>query len=133
MKTIIALLLFILCSGICEAQADKVAVSDSLKSSRKTNTFRVNSRHNYNTIAFDSLASTDSVKVWHKNERGKKFPVALRDLTDYSDLSSNLITGVAGRREFLILHPNLYDVEIEYAKASPTKTIQTLRRGNNLK
>lgn len=137
MKNLFAILLIfcvILAASLtAQAQADRVTQIDSVKSSAKTKTFVINSRHNYNTVQFDSLATTDSIKIWHITETGKKYAVALRDLNTWSDLSSNLIYNVSGRREYLILHPNLYSIQIEYAIASPTKTIKLYRRGNNLK
>ena len=132
-KLILSLILYLAVTPSASAQADRITQADSLKSGRTTVSFIINSRHNYNTVAFDSLSSTDTIKVWHKTEKGKIFSVALRDLNTWTDLESNLITGVSGRREFLILHPNLYSVLVEYAKVSPSKTIALERRGNNLK
>lgn len=133
MKKLIVTLILMLYSGLASAQADRITVKDSLKASRLTNTFIVNSRHNYNTAQFDSLSASDSIKIWHVTEDGRKYPVSLRNLNTWLDLESNFITGYSGATEFLILHPNLYSFRIEYLNVSPTKTIKISRRGNNLK
>lgn len=132
-KLIFCLILYFAITLSASAQADRITQSDSLKSGRKTATFIINSRHNYNTVQFDSLASTDSIKVWHINEEGKKYPVALRNLNTWYDWDGNMITGLYGRYEFLVLHPNLYKLQVEYLNVSPSKTIDLGRRGNNLK
>lgn len=60
---ILILVILLFASGTIYAQADRIVQDDSLKSGRKTNLFTINSRHNYNTVQFDSLASTDSIKA----------------------------------------------------------------------
>ena len=133
-KLIFALFILIGISGICNAQADRVFQEDSIKTGRKANSFTINARHNYNTVSFSNLGSTDSIKVYHLNESGDTLDVSLRDLNTWSDLSGNLITGVSGNREYLVLHPNLYKVLIIYTNvATLSKTINVRRRGNNLK
>ena len=134
MKTIILSLLILIMSSAVFAQADRIATTDSLKSGRTSINFTVNSRHNYNTLTFKNLASLDSIKVYHLNESGDTTAVSLRNLNSYTDLESNLITGLSGNYEFLILHPNLYKVIIKWVRtASLSKTIDIRRRGNNLK
>ena len=133
MKTILVILVMI-CCGECFAQADRVFQEDSIKTGRKSNSFTVNARHNYNTVSLSNLASTDSIKVYHLNESGDTLEVALRDLNTWSDLGGNLITAVSGNREYLVLHPNIYKLIIVYTNvATLSKTIDVRRRGNNLK
>jgi hypothetical protein len=132
MKTLIATLFFLFIGhAMVFAQADPIQVDDTLKSSRKTNTFSVRGRFNYNTIMFDSLNTTDSIKIWHRNNKGRKFQISLKSLNTWSDLSTNLITGLSGPFEFFIVNPYLYDIYIEYLNTSITKTIKTTHRGKN--
>lgn len=132
-KLILSLVLYLAVTVSASAQADRITQADSIKSGRKTVTFTINSRHNYNTVQFDSLSSTDSIKISHLNEEGKLYPVALRNLNTWYDWEGNIIFGLSGRYEFLVLHPNLYKLVVEYLNVSPSKTIDLGRRGNNLK
>ncbi len=133
MKHLILLLAVFFITGFAEGQADKVTQVDSIKSGRTSNVFTINSRHNYNTIFLKNLSSTDSLRVWHITENGDTAAVSLRDLNTWTDLTDNKISNVSGAHEFLILHPNLYKVWIQYKNSSISKTIPVRRRGNNLK
>lgn len=134
MKTIILMLvLYISVASVCSAQADRIYSTDSVKSGRASIDFTVNSRHNYNTIVLKTLISSDSVRVYGINEYGDTTAVALRNLNTYTDLPDNLIFGLTGNYEFLVMHPNLYKVVVKYVKATIAKTIYVRRRGNNLK
>lgn len=133
MKTLNAIIFFLIFTSGVYAQADRIYQTDSVKSGRASVNFIVNSRHNYNTIMLKALISSDSVKIYSVNETGDTTAVALRNLNTWSDLPSNLITGLTGNYEFLILHPNIYKVVVKYVKSAISKTIYIRRRGNNLK
>lgn len=132
MKRIFVILFLLISTGLM-AQAERVYQTDSVKSGRATVSFLVNSRHNYNTVMLKSLISSDSVKIYAVNETNDTTAVALRNLQTWSDLSSNLITGLTGNYEFLVLNPNIYRLVVKYVKATISKTIPIRRRGNNLK
>lgn len=133
MRKLFLILLLVMISVSVHAQVEKVTQVDSIKSGRTSNTFTINSRHNYNTIMLKNLASTDSLRVWHITENNDTAAVALRDLNTWTDLTDNKISNVSGAHEFLILHPNLYKVWVQYKNSSISKTIPVRRRGNNLK
>lgn len=132
MKRIFVILFLLISTGLM-AQAERVYQTDSVKSGRAAVSFLVNSRHNYNTVMLKSLISSDSVKIYAVNETNDTTAVALRNLQTWSDLSSNLITGLTGNYEFLVLNPNIYRLVVKYVKATISKTILLRRRGNNLK
>lgn len=132
MKKMFVILFLLISTGLM-AQAERVYQTDSVKSGRATVSFLVNSRHNYNTVMLKSLISSDSVKIYAVNETNDTTAVALRNLQTWSDLSSNLITGLTGNYEFLVLNPNIYRLVVKYVKATISKTIPIRRRGNNLK
>ncbi|MBL8008110.1 MAG: hypothetical protein JNJ56_11305 [Ignavibacteria bacterium] len=132
MKRIFVILFLLISTGLM-AQAERVYQTDSVKSGRAAVSFLVNSRHNYNTVMLKSLISSDSVKIYAVNETNDTTAVALRNLQTWSDLSSNLITGLTGNYEFLVLNPNIYRLVVKYVKATISKTIPIRRRGNNLK
>lgn len=132
MKRIFVILFLLISTGLM-AQAERVYQTDSVKSGRAAVSFLVNSRHNYNTVMLKSLISSDSVKIYAVNETNDTTAVALRNLQTWSDLSSNLITGLTGNYEFLVLNPNIYRLVVKYVKATISKTISIRRRGNNLK
>lgn len=132
MKRIFVILFLLISTGLM-AQAERVYQTDSVKSGRATVSFLVNSRHNYNTVMLKSLISSDSVKIYAVNETNDTTAVALRNLQTWSDLPSNLITGLTGNYEFLVLNPNIYRLVVKYVKATISKTIPIRRRGNNLK
>lgn len=132
MKKMFVILFLLISTGLM-AQAERVYQTDSVKSGRAAVSFLVNSRHNYNTVMLKSLISSDSVKIYAVNETNDTTAVALRNLQTWSDLSSNLITGLTGNYEFLVLNPNIYRLVVKYVKATISKTIPIRRRGNNLK
>ena len=132
MKRIFVILFLLITTGLM-AQAERVYQTDSVKSGRATVSFLVNSRHNYNTVMLKSLISSDSVKIYAVNETNDTTAVALRNLQGWFDLPSNLITGLTGNYEFLVLNPNIYRLVVKYVKATISKTIPIRRRGNNLK
>lgn len=133
-KIILSLLIYIMVVTAAHAQADRVVQTDSIKSGKDSVVFLVNSRHNYNTVFIKDLVTTDTIKVYNINENGFRTPVALRDLNTYTDLESNTIKGLSGNHEFLILHPNIYKLDVKWSRtASLSKRIDMVRRGNNLK
>ena len=126
------LTLFLLKSA--SAQGDRIFQRDSLKSGRTSISFSIATKHNFNTFTVKSLTSGDSISVFSINEAGDTTPVSIRDLNTYIDLNSNLITGVTGNREYLVLNPNIYRLLIKCTTTDvSSKTIFIRRRGNNLK
>ena len=126
--------MFLIVTSAAYSQADRVVQTDSIKTGKDSVVFLVNSRHNYNSIFIKDLVTTDTIKVYHINENGYRTPVALRDLNTYTDLESYSIRGLSGNHEFLILHPNIYKLDVKWSRtASLSKRIDMVRRGNNLK
>lgn len=133
-KLILTLFIFALLGTSGYAQGDRIFQKDSLKSGRTAVSFVIATKHNFNTFTVKSITSGDSITVFNVNEAGDTTPVSIRDLNTYLDVNSNLITGVTGNREYLVLNPNIYKLLIKCTATDiSSKTLYIRRRGNNLK
>lgn len=133
-KLILILFILTMLSSTGYSQGDRIFQRDSLKSGRTSTSFLIATKHNYNTIMIKGLTTGDSITVFNINEAGDTMAVALRNLNNYSDLASNMITNYSGNYEFLILHPNIYRLLIKCTTTDvSSKTLYIRRRGNNLK
>lgn len=133
-KLILTLFIFALLGTSGYAQGDRIFQKDSLKSGRTAVSFTIATKHNFNTFTVKSITSGDSITVFNVNEAGDTTPVSIRDLNTYMDVNSNLITGVTGNREYLVLNPNIYKLLIKCTATDiASKTLYIRRRGNNLK
>jgi hypothetical protein len=134
MKKIILIMFILLSIKAGYSQGDRIYQIDSLKAGELSTDFVIATKHNFNTFTVTDLSTGDSIRVYHVNESGDTTPISVRDLNTYIDLETNLITGMSGNHEFLVLNPNIYKLVITCTSGDvASKTIYIRRRGNNLK
>jgi len=133
MKKIILILALLIISASGYAQGDRVSQKDSIKTGSLSKSFLLESKHIYNSFMLKTLLTTDSIFVFHILEGNvDTLEVALIDMNTNNELNSNLITGLTGKREFLIVNPNIYRLLLKGANGL-SHTIYINRRGNNRK
>lgn len=103
-----------------ETQAQRVYEKiDSLETGRTTFSLDV-SGFLYTSVIFESLVSTDSVKIYNVTDSVSKYlngdTVAcyLRNLSTYAEYSSGLVNGLTADLEIQPLNPNIKKLYIKF-------------------